>query len=251
VPYADNAGVRIHYAVEGSGPELVLLHGFMGSIEDWISLGYVASLRSNYRLILIDSRGHGQSDKPHDEASYALDRRVTDITAVLDSLGIETAHFWGYSMGGYIGFGLAKHAPRRLRTFVAGGAHPYARDQSGHRQLLREGLVGGGDAFVTAFVKAMGPISDDFATSLRSADFRAWLAAAGDRVGVEDGLGNVRGRCCIYCGDLDPLFEQAKLAAGRIPKAEFVEFRGYSHLQAFTQSSDILSRVLPVLNASG
>src|SRR5215475_10599773 len=102
MPYTENAGVRIHYAVEGSGPELVLLHGFMGSVDDWIARGYVASLRSNYRLILIDSRGHGQSDKPHAEVSYALDRRVADVTAVLDVLSVKTAHFWGYSMGGYI-----------------------------------------------------------------------------------------------------------------------------------------------------
>jgi len=240
--------VRIHYAVEGSGPELVLLHGFMGSIVDWIALGYVGALQAHYRLILIDSRGHGRSDRPHDEASYALDRRVADVTAVLDALSVETAHFWGYSMGGYIGFGMAKYAPHRLGTFIAGGTHPYARDQSGHRQLLRAGVEGGGDAFVAAFVRAMGPISDDYATSLRSADLRAWLAAAGDRVGVEDALGNITGRCCIYCGDLDPLFEQAKLASQQIPKAEFVTLHGYSHLQAFTQSSGVLLQVLSVLD---
>ena len=108
MPYIENSGVRIHYAVEGSGPELVLLHGFMGSIVDWIALGYVGALQAHYRLILIDSRGHGRSDRPHDEASYALDRRVADVTAVLDALSVETAHFWGYSMGGYIGFGMAK-----------------------------------------------------------------------------------------------------------------------------------------------
>jgi len=94
----------------------------------------------------------------------------------------------------------------------------------------------------------MGPISDDYATSLRSADLRAWLAAAGDRVGVEDALGNITGRCCIYCGDLDPLFEQAKLASQQIPKAEFVTLHGYSHLQAFTQSSSVLLQVLSVLD---
>src|ERR1044071_5325971 len=103
MPYTENSGVRIHYAVEGTGPELVLLHGFMGSIDDWNALGYVAALRANYRLILIDSRGQGQSDKPHDEASYALERRVADVTGVLDAVSVETAHFWGYSMGGYIG----------------------------------------------------------------------------------------------------------------------------------------------------
>ena len=247
MPYTENASVRIYFVVEGDGPELVLLHGFMGSVDDWIARGYVAALRSSYRLILIDSRGHGQSTKPHDEASYTLEQRVSDVTAVLDALSIETAHFWGYSMGGYIGFGMAKHAPDRLGTFIAGGVHPYARDQSGHRRLLSVGVEGGGEAFVSAFIKAMGPISDDFATSLRSADFRAWLASAGDRVGVEDVLRSMTGRCCIYCGDLDPLFEQAKLASEQISNGRFLPLIGHSHLQAFTRSPSVLPDVLSFL----
>ena len=59
------------------------------------------------------------------------------------------------------------------------------------------------------------------------------------------------GRCCIYCGDLDPLFEPAKLASEQIPNAKFVALRGYSHLQAFTQSSGVLPHVLSILYASG
>ena len=169
MPYADNDGVRIHYEVEGTGPALVLQHGITQCVEDWFECGYVSALRAQYRLILVDARGHGQSDKPHDGASYALGNRVADVVAVIDALGVERAHFWGYSMGGYIGFGMAKHAPDRLGTFIAGGVHPYARDQSCHRRLLSVGVEGGGEAFVSAFIKAMGPISDDFATRLACA----------------------------------------------------------------------------------
>jgi pimeloyl-ACP methyl ester carboxylesterase len=55
-----------------------------------------------------------------------LPLRVSDIVAVLDELGIEKAHYYGYSMGGWIGFGMAKHASDPLRTLIIGGAHPYA-----------------------------------------------------------------------------------------------------------------------------
>jgi pimeloyl-ACP methyl ester carboxylesterase len=134
MPYASNAGTRIHYEVEGTGPALVLQHGFTQCLQDWFECSYVGELRSNYRLILVDARGHGDSDKPHDEASYALDRRVADVTTVLDALSIEKAHFWGYSMGGYIGFGMARYAPRRVNALVIGGQHPFARDQAGLRQ---------------------------------------------------------------------------------------------------------------------
>jgi pimeloyl-ACP methyl ester carboxylesterase len=64
VPYARNAGS--HYEVTGAGPPLVLQHGFMCSLDEWDELGYVAALSAQYRLILIDARGHGSSDKPHD-----------------------------------------------------------------------------------------------------------------------------------------------------------------------------------------
>lgn len=61
--HVDNAGLRIRYRVEGNGTPLVLLHGFTDSSETWYELGYVHALQPKHRLILIDSRGHGQSGK--------------------------------------------------------------------------------------------------------------------------------------------------------------------------------------------
>ena len=120
MPYADNDGVQIHYRVEGEGPPLVLQHGFSESVVDWYEAGYVDALRSDYRLILIDARGHGASDKAHDPDAYELERRVADVVAVLDGLAIEKAVFWGYSMGGWIGFGTAKYSQERFRALVIG-----------------------------------------------------------------------------------------------------------------------------------
>jgi hypothetical protein len=116
-------------------------------------------------------------------------------------------------MGGYIGFGMSEYAPDQLATLIVGGTHPYARDQSGHRRLLREGIRDGGNAFVAAFERAMGPIPENYAAKLRAADFRAWLAGAADRIGIEHVLKNMSKRCCIYCGDMGPLFSQARLAS--------------------------------------
>ena len=102
MPYAHNGSVRIHYQVEGRGPALVLQHGFTESLVDWHESGYVEALRRDYRLILIDARGHGASDKPHHPDAYVLNRRVADVVAVLDALDIAKALYWGYSMGGWI-----------------------------------------------------------------------------------------------------------------------------------------------------
>src|ERR1700733_8368713 len=98
MPYAANAGARIHYEVEGTGLPLILQHGFSDSLESWYDFGYVDALKAAHQLVLIDARGHGASDKPHDTAAYANDVRVADILAVLRDLDIHRADYFGYSM---------------------------------------------------------------------------------------------------------------------------------------------------------
>ena len=128
--FVENDGVRIHYEVEGDGPPLVLMHWLTGSLEDWRVFGYVDALKENYRLILIDARGQGQSDKPHDPAAYALEKQAADIVAVLDELGVDQAHYFGYSLGAELGWALAKYAPDRLSSLIIGGASPEDFDPS-------------------------------------------------------------------------------------------------------------------------
>ncbi len=114
MPYAYNQGVRIHYEVEGEGPPLVLQHGITGNLESWHRRGFVAGLKNSYRLILVDARGHGASDKPHDSKAYTGGSMAGDVIAVLDDIKLGKSHYFGYSMGGLIGFAIAKHAPERF-----------------------------------------------------------------------------------------------------------------------------------------
>jgi pimeloyl-ACP methyl ester carboxylesterase len=95
MPFARNGNIRIHYETAGTGAALVLHHGTGGSGPDWVDLGYVEALQDRHRLILIDARGHGQSDKPHDPAAYDLPLRAADVVAVLDELGVQHADFLG------------------------------------------------------------------------------------------------------------------------------------------------------------
>src|SRR5262249_3153091 len=146
MPYAHSQGIRIHYQVDGAGPPLVLQHGFTSSLQSWYMNGYVEALRHDYQLILVDAPGHGASDKPHEPAAYALSLPVSDVVAVLDDLHLSPAHFWGYSMGGWIGFGMAKYAPERLHALIIGGTDPY------ERRLPASSRLDGADpeAFLTA-----------------------------------------------------------------------------------------------------
>jgi pimeloyl-ACP methyl ester carboxylesterase len=74
---------------------------------DWIENGYATTLAKNHKVILVDGRGHGKSDKPHEPSAYKTHHLSADHLAVLDHLGIEAAHFIGYSMGGAACFGVA------------------------------------------------------------------------------------------------------------------------------------------------
>ena len=120
-----------------------------------MSEAIVAALKPKYRLVLIDARGHGQSDKPHDPPSYTPEKFASDIVAVLDDLGMKTAAYWGYSHGGWIGFALARHALDRVACFVIGGASassasPYAAEPGKEHPLITA-LRGGLDEYVSLF----------------------------------------------------------------------------------------------------
>ena len=115
-------GVRIAYETVGEGPPLLLFHGSLTSGALWSALGYVEALREHHHLILIDARGHGHSDKPTTMNSYAMERLVGDVIAVLDDRGLAQTAYLGYSMGGRVGFGLAIRAPERVCALIVGGA---------------------------------------------------------------------------------------------------------------------------------
>jgi pimeloyl-ACP methyl ester carboxylesterase len=247
MPYADIHRARIHYRVEGAGMPLVLQHGFMQSIEDWYECGYVDALKREYRLILVDARGHGGSDKPHDPGAYSLENRVGDVAGVLDALGIEKSHFWGYSMGGWIGFGMAALSPDRVDRLVIGGQHPYARSMEGFRQIVRVGIKEGPDAFLRGLEQMVGTLPSGFKRRLAEADLEALLAVAQDRIGLESMLARIAMPCCLYAGEADPIFNEAKLASGLIPNAKFFSLPELTHVQAFARAELVLPLVTTFL----
>jgi pimeloyl-ACP methyl ester carboxylesterase len=243
MPYADNGSVRIHYEVEGEGPPLVLQHGFSESVVDWYETGYVKALKPDYRLILIDARGHGDSDKPHDPEAYLLNRRVGDVTAVLDALDIATAVYWGYSMGGWIGFGMANYAKERVRALVIGGQHPYSRSLVALRQLVQRGIAQGSGAFVAGMEEIFGPESAERKERLLSADLKAYLALVQDRPGLDDILPTMLMPCCLYAGEVDPIYPEVEECSRHIPLATFFSLPGLNHCDAYTRSELVLPRV--------
>jgi pimeloyl-ACP methyl ester carboxylesterase len=109
-------GVKLHYwAVGETGTPVVLLHGFTGSADMWLMNGVAAALRGRHRVLALDCRGHGRSDKPHDPMKYGL-QMADDTIELLDHLGLERAHVHGFSLGGWILAQLIRRQPERLLT---------------------------------------------------------------------------------------------------------------------------------------
>lgn len=251
MPLATCNGIHIRYEVDGDGPPLILHTGFIGALEDWYDAGYVAALRHDYRLILLDPRGQGQSDKPHDQAAYTRQERIDDVLAVLDNLGVERAHFWGYSMGGVIGFSLGAHAPDRLLSLILGGASPYAREQAVEDHPLFQGLQRG----MAEMVAASEEGDPNFWVS--DGERARWLASDSVALGVAfrahfatpslaDELPTIRIPTLIFCGTNDDPKPKAR-AAREMPNASFVPLEELDHPAAFMRSELVLPHVTEFL----
>lgn len=120
-------GVRIHYFDLGTAterPPVVLIHGYTANSEwKWIKSGIAQALAADRRVIAVDARGHGKSEKPHDPMMYGP-RMAEDVVEVMDALGIEQAHVHGFSMGGSILTQILIHHPERVVSAVYGGSGP-------------------------------------------------------------------------------------------------------------------------------
>src|ERR1700693_4677990 len=121
----DRGGVCLHLALfrPPRGAPIVLVHGFASDYKlNWVGSRWQETLTgAGFRVIGLDCRGHGSSEKPHDPAAYALDVMAADVQRLLDHLDIKVADFIGYSMGARIGVEMMLAYASRLHHVVLGG----------------------------------------------------------------------------------------------------------------------------------
>jgi len=113
-------GIKIHYMQLGSrGTHVVLIHGYTGNAYgNWYANGIMDALAKNHRVVALDCRNHGRSDKPEPgQLGHA-----PDVIELMDYLKIEKAHIHGYSMGGMITARLLAEHPERFITASFGGS---------------------------------------------------------------------------------------------------------------------------------
>jgi pimeloyl-ACP methyl ester carboxylesterase len=242
MPYADNKGIHIYYETEGEGPPLVFQHWSVATLENWADFGYVSALKKDFQLILLDARGHGGSDKPHAPEAYALKNRVEDIVAVLDDLRIAKAHYFGYSMGGWIGFGAALYAPGRFRSLILGGATPFAQKMDGLRQFIQVAIDNGPEAFVAEWEIENGRLSPEARKRMLAYDYEVLLTLAQDRESLEAVLPTMKMPCLLFAGDIDD-YEPVGKCASQIVNATFFTLPGLDHGGAIKQSEQVLPHI--------
>ena len=107
-------GIELSYTVEGEGPWLVMSHSLACNQSMWDE--QAGLLKSRYRVLRFDTRGHGGSEAP--ATAYTLDMLAEDLRGLLDALSVEHPHFIGLSMGGMIGMTFALKYPKRFRTLI-------------------------------------------------------------------------------------------------------------------------------------
>jgi 2-succinyl-6-hydroxy-2,4-cyclohexadiene-1-carboxylate synthase len=128
-------GVCFNVVRAGAGPALVLLHGFTGSAKTWAP--HVPVFARDFDTVAIDLLGHGASAVPAEPARYRMEHAVTDLTGLLDRLGIARAAWLGYSMGGRVALQIAVAQPARVAALVLESASPGIADSAERAARVR------------------------------------------------------------------------------------------------------------------
>jgi pimeloyl-ACP methyl ester carboxylesterase len=255
MPYANNRGTRIYYQVEGCGPPLVLVQAAGQVLQLWRTSGYAEALKNDYRLVLMDLRGHGGSDKPCGSESYRLDMMVSDVLAVLDDLELDKAHFWGYSLGGVVGYLIPMYAPERFHSLIIGGA------PDGTTPEFLQWVLGyfdkGVDNYVADFEKALEPawtpqLRELYLQSDMEA-FKEIQRALVERIDYKAILSSVSLPCFVYVGEQDAYCARVKEIATWIPEdaLTFVSLPELDHWSAITRSDLVIPHVHKFLSEVG
>jgi len=245
MPFIESDGVRIWYDVVGRGRPLVLLHGGAADGSAWREAGYVSSLEADFRLILIDQRGAGRSDKPHDSDAYLVDRKVADTLAVLADLGVRSFLVWGSSWGGDPAIELARRLPDQVEAAVLTGNYPGPSSAEG-RQWVDDNLVKpvrarGMQAILELALEWEGETLPAWTgRQILETDPEAFVATAighSRYPGISDAeLASLSVPTLIILGDREDPDHRAERQARLMPRGSAVLLAGLDHVAAFERS---------------
>jgi pimeloyl-ACP methyl ester carboxylesterase len=231
MPFTDSSGVRIHYELRGTstGAPLVLVHGYTASGRtQWELTGVTKDLAARHRMLLVDVRGHGESEKPHDAARYSLALLASDVLAAMDDSGFERADLGGYSMGAMIAMELLlEHGGRFDRAILGGMGAVFPRSR---KENCRDEEDGDARRYWPGPVETL----KSWAYFARHYDYRAMRALAGRTFsnGPVDvaRLHEITHPVLAVCGTRDRFCPGTRILAERIPDCRRVLVPGVGHI---------------------
>ena len=237
--YIENNGARIWYATYGSGSPVILLHGGLGHSGNW---GYqIPALVSNdYRAILIDSRGHGQSTR--DTRPYTYELMASDVSSVMDALNLKKAAFVGWSDGACIALILASQIPAHVAGVFFFACN---MDPSGTKEFEFTPIIG---RCITRHMKdyaELSPTPDKFEAF---SDAVGLMQKTQPNYSVND-LAQISVPVKIVQSEHDEFIkpEHAEYLALNIPNAQLVNLQGVSHFAPLQRPEQFNSIMLAFL----
>ena len=229
--YIQRDGAAIYYEAHGSGPAILLTHGYAATTRMWAP--QLDLLTPDRQVILWDMRGHGQSDSPDDPALYSEAATVADMAAILDAVGAEKAIIGGHSLGGYMSMAFHLRHPARVSALLLCGAGPgYRKDES--REAWNVIAVGLGDDIERGGLEQL----DRHSVEMAPRDHRsaAGLAkAARGMLTQRDGrviasLGSIAVPTLVTVGGEDESYlAGTQYLAAKIADADYAVFEGAGH----------------------
>lgn len=254
----EHDGCSLHYEEYGQGTPLLLLHGLGSSCRDWEY--QIPVLAEQYRVIAMDMRGHGRSDKPRER--YSIRGFAGDVEALIEHLNLGPVHVLGLSMGGMIGFQLAVDQPHLLKSLCVVNSAPQVKVQNANdvwQYAKRWGLAR--LLSMETLGKAIGrnlfpkPEQDDLRRKIASRwaenDKRAYLASFDAIVGwgVQHKLGRITCPTLIISADRDYTPVSLKEAYVKlIPHAKLVVIKDSRHATPLDQPQEFNRVVLEFIN---
>jgi pimeloyl-ACP methyl ester carboxylesterase len=250
-------GITLHYESTGQGQPVLFIHGLGSSGRDWSE--QTAFFARHFRVVTLDLRGHGQSDKP--PGPYSMPLFASDTARLLAELGLAPAHVVGISLGGMVALQLAADAPAAVRSLVIVNAAPEfvvhtlkERWQLMLRLLIvrllgmrKLGEVLGRRLFPKAGQAGLRQL---FAARWAENDPRAYLAALRAMVGwsVVDRLAGINVPTLVVAADQDytPLAVKAACVA-RMPRAELVVIPDSRHATPVEHPAPFNDKVMAFL----
>lgn len=225
MPWVRRGGVRTWWEEEGSGPALLLVHGYRSNLRaQWRASGWIDALAgAGYRVVAMDVRGHGRSSRPGKPDDYARATLARDVVGVLNAAGVERATIFGYSMGAVIAVQALLEYPKRFSRAVLGGM----------------GAVWPGDSACEE-IDGAGPVLEPAKAVLGLAWWLRYYhpvtmrrVAAGTFHGQQpmplERLGDIDVPVLLAVGSRDPFCPGTMVAAGAIRGSKRVVLPGQTH----------------------